>query len=113
MGFLVILSIIVAWYFSERAIKLTFNTSKRAWYKHESIVFSVIFYLVLIGYITIPFIYPDLDVFLLMPFALAIVSFLFSIEQYIYKKEDKIYFHFLLDTFVWIALGGAVFFLFR
>lgn len=114
MFFLVLISIMVMWFFINRLIQQRFKTSRRGWtwFRYENNLFGIIFYTLFVAYIAFPFIYPNANLFKVMPFAIASFNVLFSIEQFIYKEDEKLYIHYFLDASVWCILGVITYFFF-
>lgn len=114
MFFLVLISIMVMWFFINRLIQQRFKTSRRGWkwFRYETNLFAIIFYIFFAAYIAFPFIYPNANLFIVMPFAIASFNVLFSIEQFIYKEDKKLYIQYFLDASVWCILGVTTYFFF-
>lgn len=108
MVFLVLITISVIWFFIiDKVIQQRFKTPKRGWnwYKHENKAFAILLYIILLAFILFPFMYPDVDLFLVFPFVGTLMNLIFSIEKFIYKKEEKIHINYLSDAIFWFILG--------
>ncbi|WP_117161696.1 DUF4181 domain-containing protein [Paraliobacillus sp. X-1268] len=114
MGYLIISVIIIIYIFINRAIKKRLTISRRGfrWIQHENKLFATIFYCGIIVYLSIPFIFPNANLFILMPLAFALFDVLTSVEQFLYKKEEKVYYYSLLDAFTWLNIGIVAFIFF-
>ncbi|MCD8511535.1 MAG: DUF4181 domain-containing protein [Bacillus sp. (in: Bacteria)] len=112
VGFFLLISIGLVWFFAiDRIIRRKFNTPKRnwSWYKHDSKGFAALFYLFLLAFILIPFVYPEANLLLTLPFAGTAINLLYSLEKYIYRTETKLYVNYLSNAVFWLILGGVAF----
>lgn len=115
MGFIVLVTIVVLWILIiEKIIKRKFKTPKRgwSWYKHDNKAFAILFSIIFIAFILFPFIFPDVDLFLIFPFVGMVLNLLFSFEKYIYKREEKLHIIYISDAILWFILGFNYFIFF-
>lgn len=112
MNFVLIGIIIVIWILLDKRKKKSGKAPLRGWYKFESKPLSILFYVLLIGYIAYPFLFPDINLFLSMPYFFAAANALFGVEQYFYKKEEKVYSFYFQDASIWVGLGVVTYLLF-
>ncbi|GGM18371.1 hypothetical protein GCM10011351_00210 [Paraliobacillus quinghaiensis] len=106
MGYLVIISIIILYFYLDKLLTKKCNIPKRNWvYKPESKWFAILFFLTFIAYVFIVFIYSDANFFFIFPFIGATVKLIFSAEQFIYKRENRLFITYLLEAFLWVLLG--------
>lgn len=108
MGFLILITISIIWLLIiDKVIQRKFSTPKRSWarYKHDNKAFAVLFYVTIIVFIILIFILPEDNIFILFPFVGVLVNLLFTIEKFIYKKEERLYINYLSDTVLWLILG--------
>lgn len=108
MGFLVLIAISLIWFLIiDKAIQRKFKTPNRSWnwYKHDNKIFAVLSYVTLIAFIILIFILPEDDIFILFPFFGTLVNLVFTIEKYIYKKEESLYINYLSDAIMWFIFG--------
>ncbi|MBM7661039.1 hypothetical protein JOC85_001811 [Bacillus mesophilus] len=112
MGFILIAITIILFYIIDKVILRKFNTPKRGWkwYKHDHRGFAILFYVIMIPIILIPFVFPESNLFLVFPFAGALINILFSIEKFIFKRETKLFINYLFDAIFWFVLGVMAYF---
>ncbi len=109
MGYLILLVIIILWFFLGRLLRQKYNLPKRMWgYKHERKGFAVLFYLIILACIFYAYNNPNANLFLLFPFIGTLVNVSFSLEQFLYKRTNRLYIVYLFDAVVWFVLGIAV-----
>ncbi|MGO4887311.1 DUF4181 domain-containing protein [Anaerobacillus sp. MEB173] len=109
MMFLTLLVIFVLWLFIERLIKQRLDiTTKRSW-RFVNKGFTILFYTIgLAACILFAIMYPDFDFYLIFPFVGTLVALISSIEQFIYKKEERLYIVYLLDAVFWLIVGVTI-----
>ncbi|MFA9559245.1 DUF4181 domain-containing protein [Evansella sp. AB-rgal1] len=102
--------ITLLWFFIGRLVKQKLHIPKRTWgYKHERKSFAILFYLMLISFVLFGVLYDNANPFLLFPFLGVLINLLFSVEQYLFKKQEKQYLLYLLDGAAWLFLGITVY----
>ncbi|WP_456276311.1 DUF4181 domain-containing protein [Bacillus sp. AK128] len=107
MGFILITIAIICFFIIDKVMQRKLNTPKRGWtwYKHDHKGFATLFYIIFILIILLPFIFPEVNLFLLFPFAGTLINILFTIEKLIFQRETKLYLNYLLDASFWFVLG--------
>jgi hypothetical protein len=112
MGFILIIFTIICFFIIDKVIQRKFNTPKRGWtwHKHDHKAFAILFYVIIIPIILLPFVFPDINLFLLFPFVGTLINILFSIEKFIYKRETKLYINYIFDAIFWFVLGVMAYF---
>ncbi|MDG5789236.1 DUF4181 domain-containing protein [Evansella sp. AB-P1] len=113
MGFIVLIAIIVLGFYTRTVLVKKLNIIKNSWgYKHKRKSFAALFYIIILGSTLYIVMYQDTNFFLLFPFVGSIVNITFSIEQYLFKKEEKGHILYLFDATVWLLPGITVYLLF-
>lgn len=113
MRVIVLLIMLSLWIMLRFFLKTKLQISKKnGGYKHERKEFAVLFYVVIAVGALVPLIYPTVNFFLLFPFIGVLVNLLFSVEQWIYKRDSKRHLLYLFDAAHWLVFGMTAFLFF-